>query len=424
MPLKLYWPTQFNKIVQHFREHPEWYKGFGLPGHEGLDFSIPHGSEVYAAADGVVAEVRADADAYAQTHQGTYAYGNQVRIRHALPEGEYFTVYAHLLEVRVQPGDPIKAGQLVGLGDSTGNSTGDHLHLTLKKTGATASGETDYPRDLIDPEPFLQPFGVKPDATADTGSSDAGTTGTPSTTPTPQAVDGLKYGSDVTVFDGTTMTPGQSFTKTWRVINTGTTAWGPGYILRFAEGNQLSAPNSFPLTPAQPGQTVDISIPLHAPTTPGRYISKWAAANALGYSFGATINVQIVVPAQPATPTTPSTPAHLLKFLGDSNFPPGGMVLGGQRLAKTWKVQNSGSAAWDSGCSLVYVSGEPLKQASFNPLPTLGPGQQGEVSVMVITPVNPGDYQCVWQARGADGKLFGDLLVFEFRLQAGDPAPQ
>ena len=37
--------------------------------------------------DGVVAEVRMDADAYAQTHQGLYAYGNQVRIRHALPEG-------------------------------------------------------------------------------------------------------------------------------------------------------------------------------------------------------------------------------------------------------------------------------------------------------------------------------------------------
>jgi hypothetical protein len=421
MPLKLYWPTTNNRLLQRFREHPEWYKGFGLPGHEGLDFSVARGSEIYACADGVVAEVRLDAEMYAQTHQGTYAYGNQVRIRHALPEGEYFTVYAHLLEARVQPGDPIKAGQLVGLGDSTGNSTGDHLHLTLKKTGSTAAGETDYPRDLIDPEPFLQPFGVKPESTGDTG--------TPETPTTPQGTDGLKYVADVTIPDGTTLKAGESFTKTWRVTNTGTNAWGSGYILRFAEGNQLSGPNSFPLAPAQPGQTIEISIPLHAPGAPGRYVSKWTAANALGYSFGATITTVIVVAAQPAqipppvTPTPP-VPADALKFLGDSNFPPGGMVLGGQRLAKTWKIENTGSATWGNGYELVYVSGETIQQASFNPLPALQPGQQGEVSVMVITPINPGSYQCVWQARNPQGQLFGDLLVFEFSLQVGEPQEQ
>ena len=58
---------------------------------------------------------------------------------------------------------------------------------------------------------------------------------------------------------------------------------------------------------------------------------------------------------------------------------------------------------------------------SCNPMPALQPGEQGEVSVLMVTPINPADYQCVWQARGPDGQLFGDLLVFQFGLQVGDP---
>jgi hypothetical protein len=242
-------------------------------------------------------------------------------------------------------------------------------------------------------------------------------------------VDGLKFVADVTIPDNSTLRPGEPYTKTWRVTNSGSTAWGAGYVLRFAEGNQMSAPNSFPLNPAQPGQTVDISIPLHAPGTPSRYVSKWVAANALGYAFGPTLYTQISVAGQMqppiATPApAPAAAADGLKFLGDSNFPTGGTVLGGLKLVKTWKIQNTGTTAWDQSYSIVYVNGEPLKQASFNPMPALQPGQQGEASVMVITPINPGSYQCVWQARNPAGQVFGDLLVFEFSLQVGEPAQE
>jgi hypothetical protein len=44
---------------------------------------------------------------------------------------------------------------VIGLADSTGASTGSHLHLTLKRDGATERGETTYPKDILDPTPFM-----------------------------------------------------------------------------------------------------------------------------------------------------------------------------------------------------------------------------------------------------------------------------
>jgi hypothetical protein len=60
-----------------------------------------------------------------------------------------------LTQSLVTVGQAVVAGERIGLGDSTGNSSGSHLHLTLKKAGATAAGLTAYPKDIIDPAPFL-----------------------------------------------------------------------------------------------------------------------------------------------------------------------------------------------------------------------------------------------------------------------------
>ncbi|MBN2005448.1 MAG: peptidoglycan DD-metalloendopeptidase family protein [Anaerolineae bacterium] len=157
MAFRMKWPTQYGIITQKFRERPQVYQKFGLPGHEGIDFQAPSGSEIYAVADGFVSDVRLDGN----TDKMGKPYGNQIRIQH---EGGYTTIYAHLDQAVVTRGQFVKGGQLIGLADNTGNSAGDHLHFSLKKQGATAAKETDYPHDIIDPTPFLDPFaaGAKP----------------------------------------------------------------------------------------------------------------------------------------------------------------------------------------------------------------------------------------------------------------------
>jgi len=82
--------------------------------------------------------------------------------------------------------------------------------------------------------------------------------------------------SDVTVPDGTNFAAGASFTKTWRLKNTGTCTWNTSYSLVFDTGNAMSGPASKALTgTVAPNQTIDISVDLKAPGSAGSYRGYW-----------------------------------------------------------------------------------------------------------------------------------------------------
>lgn len=89
--------------------------------HNGIDIDLNRGDKVVAAFDGMVR--------IAKRHGG---FGNVVIIRHY---NGLETVYAHLSKIKVKPGQLIAAGALVGLGGSTGHSTGSHLHFEIRFKG-------------------------------------------------------------------------------------------------------------------------------------------------------------------------------------------------------------------------------------------------------------------------------------------------
>ncbi len=111
--------------------------------------------------------------------------------------------------------------------------------------------------------------------------------GSPTLTPTPlSCADKAQFVTDVTVPDGTTFAPNQTFSKVWRLKNIGTCTWNTGYNLTFISGNNMGAGDT-PLTQSvAPGATVDAAINMTAPGTTGPYRGYWELKNSSGRVFG------------------------------------------------------------------------------------------------------------------------------------------
>lgn len=138
-------------------------------------------------------------------------------------------------------------------------------------------------------------------------------TNTPAATATPTCPL-AHFITDVTIPDGSLMTPGQSFTKKWRLKNTSACAW-TGYSLVFDSGDSMGGPASKPIGTVSPGQEVDLEVNLTAPNSAGNYRGYWRIVtdgNVLvpivnGYQ-GRAFYVDIKVQA-PATATNTLPPA-------------------------------------------------------------------------------------------------------------------
>ncbi len=100
--------------------------------HSGLDLDLETGDNVYAAFEGMV-----------RISQYHASYGNVVVVRH---NNGLETLYAHMSQRKVKPGDHVEAGDLVGLGGNTGRSFGSHLHFEIRYLG-----EAIDPNIIIDP---------------------------------------------------------------------------------------------------------------------------------------------------------------------------------------------------------------------------------------------------------------------------------
>jgi hypothetical protein len=115
--------------------------------------------------------------------------------------------------------------------------------------------------------------------------------------------DDAAYVSDVTIPDGTVIDPGDEFTKTWRMKNTGTCEWTTEYAIAFVSGNAMDGQTTALEVSVEAGEEVDISVKMAGPETPGTYTGYWRLKNASGAYFGELIFVQIVVPGEGETPT-------------------------------------------------------------------------------------------------------------------------
>lgn len=146
---------------------------------------------------------------------------------------------------------------------------------------------------------------------------------TPEPTRPPNATDCTNSGSfvtDVTVPDNSEMVGGTTFTKTWRIMNTGTCIWASDYTVTHYAEERMAAPVSVPLALTYPNQTIDISVPLTVPNSVGTHRGYFVIKNPAGLimkinsdsRLWVVINVKdtvaaVAATAAPASEATSST---------------------------------------------------------------------------------------------------------------------
>lgn len=109
-------------ISQYFGANPNYYKKFGLAGHEGVDWALPTGTKLLAPFDNNIV-IRTGWDA---------SYGYYVVVWDNVQRCASW--FCHLSRIYVTPGQRIKKGTVIGLSGNSGNTTGPHLHKGFVET--------------------------------------------------------------------------------------------------------------------------------------------------------------------------------------------------------------------------------------------------------------------------------------------------
>jgi hypothetical protein len=129
----------------------------------------------------------------------------------------------------------------------------------------------------------------------------------PSQTPT-AGTENLAQWVSQTIIDNTIFAPGEAFTMTWRLKNSGTSTWTAGYMLRYYSGAALGAPKEIALgREVLPGGEIDINLAMKAPAITGSYRSDWVMSTENRSNFREPVYLIIKVVA-PVTPTPTPKP--------------------------------------------------------------------------------------------------------------------
>jgi len=180
-------------------------------------------------------------------------------------------------------------GKLFGLGPNANQPIWVRIQVAVPPTATPSATFTPSPTSTFTLTPSLTPT-LTPTSTA-TYTPTLTPSVAPTQTPNPPTAqprcDQAAFVADVTVPDGMVFTSGGTVTKTWRLRNTGSCTWTTSYTLVFVSGDKMNGPDAVKLSQSiAPGQNVDLTVKLTAPSTPGTYRGNWELKNESGAIFG------------------------------------------------------------------------------------------------------------------------------------------
>lgn len=244
-----------------------------------------------------------------------------------------------------------------------------------------------------------EPSAADPATATPTNTPEADTP-TPTNTPIPCNLG--RFITDVTIPDGKVFEPGDTFTKTWRIKNTGSCAWTSGYDIVFSGGDAMNAPSAVQITSGtvNPGQSVDVSVDMTAPADDGTYRGNWQLRDPSDVIFGIEnstsgyfwVEIEVKEPPAPVSATIhTSSNSYYMSVGGRSQGIRLGIAPNGDAIRAFVDFDLSALAGLDSDSTIQAATLDVSDHDGFGCFDFLHPLKAGQIKYG-STPQYPADF--------------------------------
>ena len=289
---------------------------------------------------------------------------------------------------------------LVRAYNSSGASSDAGLTITIAEAVAVAL--TDTPTiPTVTPAVVTSPATLPSPTNTQVPSLPTTVPQTNTPTPTP-CTPNSQFVADLTIPDGTTVQPGSSFVKTWRVLNNGTCAWDSSYSVAFLGGTAFVL-GAAPIPPAAPGAVVDVSLTMSSPTTYGSFSGSWRFRAPDGTYFGTNLTTVITVPnpnpppvSNTPAPTATNTPLPGAPHIASFTCSPCTIAAGSTATLNWGMVSNATSASIDQGIGDITTPGQMNVTPGTTTTYTLTANGPGGTSQATVTITVVGNFAGHW----------------------------
>jgi len=283
---------------------------------------------------------------------------------------------------------------------------------------ATALPDTSTPEPtatLVEATPTVNPIDTLAPTPAPTSPAPVPTSTGPAQVPVNPATAlgcfNAAFVTDVTIQYAPTLHPGERFTKTWRVKNTGTCDWPRGIKIVFASGDRFGADTTNLDQKVLVGSTTDISIDMKAPNLAGVVTSNWQLAMDIGKPFGPVLSAVIRLPGS-TSGTDLNNGCLNAVLVSEVTVHSGTQFKPNETFTKTWLIKNTGTCSWSRDYKIAHVAGDLLGTNTTSIHQRVAPGAIATISLSMTAPNRTGTISTSWQMGADDRRLFGQLLTF------------
>jgi hypothetical protein len=288
------------------------------------------------------------------------------------------------------------------------------LQMGFTQTALAMPTATDMPEPTETPLPSatLEPLLISTATVVPTPTALASLTALPINPATANGCYNAWLIADVTIPAGTAFKPGDKFTKTWRLINTGTCDWTSDFKITYVGGNLFGSDTTKIRQRVPVGGTADISLNMEAPDgLSGTVVSNWQMGTDTGLLFGPVLSVSILMPGSKPTPTDVGC---YNSALISETIPSGSRLNPGERFVKTWQIKNTGTCDWSREFKITHVGGYDFQGADTTRIrEKVTAGSTIEISMSIDAPNGLDSYSSSWRIATDGGVPFGQVFRIE-----------